>query len=238
MQFFFIRHAQSDNNLLWLRTGSSDGRNCDPELTPTGVKQAQHLAAFLKQSGSEPVSNNAADFRPVQLTHLYSSLMIRALETGAAISKTIGLPLVGWRDLHETGGIYLKDAETEVRHGLPGNTRAELLQRFAGLELAQGEYETGWWNRPYEEAHEQPQRARRVLARLYELHSGSHDRVGVVSHVGFYNLLMMGLGQIPEEARMIFALNNAAITRIDFNEDHCSVVYMNRQEFLPPDLIT
>ena len=49
MQFYFIRHGQSENNALWERTGSSEGRSEDPELTALGHRQAKRLAQFLRQ---------------------------------------------------------------------------------------------------------------------------------------------------------------------------------------------
>jgi hypothetical protein len=35
-----------------------------------------------------------------------------------------------------------------------------------------------------------------------------------------------------------FGLNNAAITRIDFNADGVALEYMNRIDFMPKDLVT
>ena len=49
MQFYFIRHGQSENNALWERGGPQSERRADPELTELGHKQAQHLAQFLAQ---------------------------------------------------------------------------------------------------------------------------------------------------------------------------------------------
>ncbi|MCA1554236.1 MAG: histidine phosphatase family protein, partial [Chloroflexi bacterium] len=55
MQLYFIRHAQSLNNHLWDQTGDSTGRSEDPELTPTGWKQAELLAAFVSRSAARAV---------------------------------------------------------------------------------------------------------------------------------------------------------------------------------------
>ena len=33
MRFYFIRHAQSENNRLWAETGTAEGRRIDPTLT-------------------------------------------------------------------------------------------------------------------------------------------------------------------------------------------------------------
>jgi len=50
---------------------------------------------------------------------------------------------------------------------------------------------------------------------------------------------MMGaiLG-LPEPNGHFFVMDNAAVTRIQFEEDRTLVVYTNRTDFLPDDLIT
>jgi hypothetical protein len=35
-----------------------------------------------------------------------------------------------------------------------------------------------------------------------------------------------------------FKVFNTSITRIDFNDDHVSMTYLNRADFLPPELLT
>ncbi len=126
MQLYYVRHAQSENNALWDRTGSSEDRSEDPELSEMGKRQAVRVAKFLSET-DESVEGYAHDSQNrggFGLTHLYSSLMIRSVETGTAISEATGVPLMGWKDLHETGGIYLKNPETGEREGLPGNKRS------------------------------------------------------------------------------------------------------------------
>jgi broad specificity phosphatase PhoE len=62
--------------------------------------------------------------------------------------------------------------------------------------------------------------------------------VALVSHGGFYNGFLRAVLQIPEEILGWFALNNAAITRIDFEEKTPAIQYMNRVDHLPAELIT
>jgi hypothetical protein len=128
MQLYFIRHGQSENNALWMSTGSHIGRSEDPGLTEVGRQQSELLAQFLSQADSTP--QQLADFQNVAgfgITHLYTSLMIRAVATGTIIAKALDLPLVAWEDLHEYGGIYLRDEQTDERIGLPG--RNALISR-------------------------------------------------------------------------------------------------------------
>jgi 2,3-bisphosphoglycerate-dependent phosphoglycerate mutase len=242
MQFYFIRHGQSENNYLWDRTGSSKGRSIDAELTPVGRQQAEILAQFLHRADPGAARNgrdsqNAAGFG---ITHLYSSLMIRAVTTGTIVADALGLPLVAWVDAHETGGIYLEDEQDgELRRtGQPGNGRSYFETHYPGLVLPESLDETGWWNRPFEEPEQRPIRARRFLHDLMERHGNSEDRIAVVSHGAFYNQLLAALFKMTDKDNLWFILNNAAITRIDFCAEGVDVVYLNRVDFLPRELIT
>jgi 2,3-bisphosphoglycerate-dependent phosphoglycerate mutase len=240
MQFYFIRHGQSANNLLWDRTGSTNGRSADPELSRAGRRQAEYLALFLRLSGTTSVARgrdgqNLAGFG---VTHLYTSLMIRAVATGTAVARALDLPLVAWDDLHESGGIYLDDEQTGEPVGLAGSNRAFFEAHYPGLVLPESLDETGWWNRPFEEPEQRPLRARRFLDDLLERHGDSQDRVAVISHGGFYNHLLAAVLGIPNIEDFWFVLNNTAITRIDFNAERVFPVYLNRAEFLPRELVT
>ncbi|HMD89322.1 MAG TPA: histidine phosphatase family protein [Anaerolineaceae bacterium] len=241
MQLFFIRHAQSENNLLLEQTGSNDVRCVDPELTHLGYQQAQVLAEFLGRSQSVVKMNRASasqNIQAIQLTHLYTSLMIRAVATGVEISKTTGLPLMGWLDLHELGGIYQKNPQTGMKAGLPGHSKAYFEQRYPELILPDSVGEQGWWNRPHEPNQQGLSRARCVLQELYTRHGGSNDRVGLISHGDFYQMFLPVIfGQTPENLPF-FQLNNAAITRIDLEANKIRVMYLNRMDYIPANLIT
>jgi 2,3-bisphosphoglycerate-dependent phosphoglycerate mutase len=69
-------------------------------------------------------------------------------------------------------------------------------------------------------------------------HGGTEDRVAVISHGGFYNDFLAALLALPSRDGFWFALNNAAITRVDFLEGRTTLVYTNRASYLPGDLIT
>jgi len=240
MQFYFIRHGQSENNALWKRTGSSKGRSVDPELTEIGRQQSEILARFLRRSDPDLVVNgrdsqNVAGFG---ITHLYSSLMIRAVATGAAIARALDLPLVAWGDVHERGGIYLKDEGTDERIGQSGHHRAYFEAHYPDLVLPDSLGEAGWWNRPFEEHEQTLPRAQRFWRDLMERHGHTDDRVAVVSHGGFYNDLLAVILNLPERERYWFALKNAAISRIDVDEETIGLVYLNRVDFLPKELVT
>ena len=262
MQLYFIRHGQSANNALWDKTGSSSGRSHDPTLTEIGRRQAHLLGAFLRDAGtgSAPDGQDLQNAAGFGLTHLYTSLMVRAVETGTIVTQALQIPLVAWVDLHEGGGIYLDDEESGERVGQPGNPRSYFEQNYPGLVLPDWLDESGWWNRPFESRTERRIRACRVMDELLRRHGNSNDRVALISHGGFYNHLMAVLLKPPEvdrppspqavealtgdnvimtdEREVWFSMNNTAITRIDFVEEEVKLVYMNRLDFLPPELVT
>lgn len=242
MQLYFIRHGQSENNRLWAETGSLEARNEDPVLTPVGRRQAAALANFLRGADQgEPARDLSWDAQNIQgfdLTHLYCSLMVRAVETGQAVARALDLPLVGWPEIHETGGIHIHDAETGERVGRPGHGRSFFEKNHPELLLPGSVAEEGWWNRPFEEYEVRRERAREFLEELARRHGDRDDRVAVISHGGFYNHVMRCLLEMPEDRSRWFTINNAAITRIELGEERTWVHYMNRCDFLPEELIT
>jgi 2,3-bisphosphoglycerate-dependent phosphoglycerate mutase len=240
MQLYFIRHAQSENNVLWDRTGSWQGRSVDPELSEVGQRQAALLAQFLacQSVDFDPTHRDDHNRDGFGLTHIYTSLMVRAVATGTAIAEALNLPLLAWIDLHETGGIYYDHPETGEPIGLPGRTRAEFEERFPKLILPDSLDHHGWWNRPVETQAEQALRAQRVLGELNERHGNTPHRVAVISHGAFYNWLLAALLKLPSKDGMWFGINNVAMTRIDFYDGETAIRYMNRTDYLPKELIT
>jgi 2,3-bisphosphoglycerate-dependent phosphoglycerate mutase len=242
MQFYFIRHAQSENNLRWLETGSDSGRDSDPALTTLGWRQAGRLARFLRQpvtgSGRASTDDDPQNVLGFGLTHLYCSLMVRAVATGSVLADALGLPLVAWEGVHEVGGIHVRDEETGEHTGLPGKNRAYFEGHYPRLVLPDSLGAEGWWNRPFETFEERPHRAHRVLEELLERHGGTGHRVAVISHGGFYNHLMQAVLGLQGPEVPWFSMNNAAMTRVDFEEEATWIQYTNRADFLTREMIT
>ncbi|MFQ5616536.1 MAG: histidine phosphatase family protein [Anaerolineales bacterium] len=246
MQLYFIRHGQSENNALWESTHSSEGRIPDPDLTDLGRKQAGAAAKFLSRSNLDTRDNqwDSGDRAGFGITHVYTSLMLRAVATANTIAIALNLPLLGWEDIHEWGGIYGWDKELNIPISLPGRARTFFEARYPNMVLPGTFNDEGWWNRPYETDENIPIRARRVLRDLLEKHGEGNDRVVMVSHGGFYNYFLAAVLDLSVEAvfrnkdrQIWFVLNNTAITRIDFTPGSTALVYLNRTDFLPDDLI-
>ncbi|MBN1260362.1 MAG: histidine phosphatase family protein [Anaerolineae bacterium] len=240
MQLYYVRHAQSENNLLWELTGGSDGRRVDPELTERGWQQARHLAEFLSgddfhASWREPDVQNISGFG---ITHIYCGLMLRTVQTGSLVARALGLPLLGWADIHETGGMFVVDPETGEYAGQPGQTRSAFAEAFPDLVLPEEATEEGWWNRPFEAREARSPRARRVLDTLLERHGDTDDRVVMVSHGGFFNHFMGAVVGLEKRDGLWLHMNNAAITRIDFTPEYRLLMYLNRLDYMPRDLIS
>ncbi|HPH98338.1 MAG TPA: histidine phosphatase family protein [Anaerolineaceae bacterium] len=240
MQLYFIRHGQSANNLRYEQTLSSAGRVDDPELTETGHLQAQCLARLLSRPGVDRAINyDEHNIRGFGLTHIYCSLLVRAIDTASYVSKALQLPLVGLESIHEAGGVYLDDPETGEPHGKPGKSRAYLAERFPHLTLPDEMHNDGWWNcRPRETSPQAAERASRVLAWLLETHGGTDHRVALVSHAAFSYYFFCAVLKIPYENGPWIGLGNTCITRYDFLPEEVRVVYVNRGDHLPPELVT
>jgi 2,3-bisphosphoglycerate-dependent phosphoglycerate mutase len=253
MQLYFIRHGQSENNALWDLTGGNFERSSDPKLTDAGRQQAVLLASFLAQSGpgkqiEQWDPQNASGFG---LTHLYTSLMVRAVDTASVVAHALNLPLYAFPDIHESGGIYLDDPETGRPTGLPGNKRSFFETNYPELILSDDIGEEGWWARKFETRLERRERAQRVLTELWRKHGNTQDRIAIFSHGGFFNHFIAEIFDIPWQdghrspdasngmpgGRWLL-MNNAAITRLDFDQEEIRLVYQNRTDYLPRELIT
>lgn len=182
VRFVLIRHGQSGNNLLWAQTGGSTGRHPDAPLTDLGHEQARRLAAA------------AADgVLPWPVTHLYTSLMTRAVQTAAPLADALDLPLRGSLDIYETSGPYEEDEVTGARSPHPGALRADLLALSTRLDLPDAAGADGWWRSSVEDGWEiSAARARRAIAALRSGHDEG-DVVALVTHGAFTQHLIRAL---------------------------------------------
>jgi 2,3-bisphosphoglycerate-dependent phosphoglycerate mutase len=246
MEFYFIRHGQSQNNANW---GNSNYKESpDPALTESGHEQARLLAEFLKknQTISPGQDWNIQNRYGFGLTHIYTSLMERAAFTAAPIAQALDIPLIAWKEIHEEGGIFSRGDKSNLV-GLPGRPRSFFMENFQTITLPDGLDETGWWNRPFEAEEERQPRADQVFAELLARHRDREGqpeaRVALVSHGGFFMRLVSAILQLPwrqaaHGLKSWFALNNCSISRCDIRGDEVTLAYLNRTDHLPDHLIT
>jgi len=249
MHLYFIRHGQSTNNANWANK-EEEGyeRSADPPLTDLGFRQAQALANYIvssRFSSDEP--KNIGEYRHnLNFTHLYSSLMLRAIQTGTILSETLGIPLYGLPEVHEIGGIYL---ETLIGGNLTttqeyGVTPLYLQENFPDFKLHQPINERGWWQGGVEPAGAPLSRATAAINLLKERHLGTNDHVAVVTHGGFFNSMARMLFSVqpnePEnrKLRTWFSFCNCAVSRIDFVNGRIEWIYHNFTNFLDDELVT
>ena len=241
LQLYFIRHGQSTNNIILdeKKEGYLLARRTDPELTPIGVAQAELLADALAQpyntNGNDP--QNRAGFG---LTHLYCSMMIRAVKTGVAIAEKTHLPLVAWPELHETGGLFDTEmvGDEPVFMGQSGPGRSYFATHFPRLVLPEDLPESGWYNREKEPRESYAIRAQAIFDRIMAEHGGTDHRVGLVMHGGIFARIISAIFNLQAENYWLL-MNNCAVSRVDVRPDgKITLVYLNKVDHLPDHLIT
>ncbi len=242
LQIYFIRHGQSENNVVMDEVDRDEylfHRVTDPQLTEKGKRQAALVANFLVHGegfeGYDP--QNRIGFG---LTHLYCSLMSRAIQTALPISRTTGLPLIAWPEVHENGGVFRAEKQDEsfVWIGLPGKGRSHFVNTYPELVIPDDIPEEGWWNWEKEPHSHYGIRARSVVDQLLERHGGTNDRVAIVMHGGIFTRILGAFLDIQAEHYWI-NMNNCGISRVDIRDDgRVMLAYTNKTDFLPDDLIT
>jgi 2,3-bisphosphoglycerate-dependent phosphoglycerate mutase len=242
-QLYFIRHGQSTNNTIYDEAGREHylfHRSLDPDLTQSGVKQAELTAEAMAKPAIED-GYDPQNRMGYGITHLYCSLMVRAIKTGLAISRWTGIRLVAWPEIHETGGLF--DVERQengepLHVGKSGPGRSFFEETFPELVIPDDLTEEGWWNQEMEHREDSFGRAGRIIARLKEMHGGTQDRVAIITHGGIFARILSSLFEVGAE-KYWFLMNNCAISRLDFSDDgRFSLMYLNKVDHLPDDLIT
>ena len=227
MQLYYIRHAQSHNNALYVLTGSESARQADPEITATGWQQARSLADFLAVGNH--TGRQTAPGTPEEAAKNASA------PTGDPIPDNPNLVFDpddlqnarGFGFTHLYCSLMVRTIQTASvvaqKLDMPLQALSDLHEgggifladpdsgELVGLpgndhsyfntnfpELILPDFPAGgWWNRPFETREQRVQRAKRLLAELLARHGGSDDRIALVSHGGFYNYLMGAILDIP-----------------------------------------
>ncbi|GMA19850.1 histidine phosphatase family protein [Arsenicicoccus piscis] len=210
MELIVIRHGQSENNRLFAETGSRVGRTPDPALSEEGELEVAALAAGLADAG---------------ITHLYSALTRKSLQTASALAETLGVPVVGRADLGGVGGLYQIHGSTSTRQAFPGLTPEEMREACPGVQLPDTLTDGEPWDGSFERESDAPARAGALIGELQDTHD-QDDVVAVVTHPHFGQLLLQtGVG-FRGDARA-FVLDTASATAVQLG-DKPVALYVNR----------
>lgn len=240
MQVFFVRHGQSENNAIWARTQTGEGRVPDPLITEIGKRQMGYTAQFLDFCLTPDISREADPscvFDSANV-YLYCSLMERSIQSGLIIRERLNISLQANLDIHENGGIYHHDPETNEPVGETGKSKSYFEINYPDLKLPEGVPEGGWWDRDYETREQRKKRAERALDVIKERHANTSDSIILVSHGGFYNYFLRAVFAAESPDHTWFELFNGAITLFYFEEDFVKIFYNNRFDFIPTELVT
>jgi 2,3-bisphosphoglycerate-dependent phosphoglycerate mutase len=247
VQIVLVRHGQSTNNARYagavaagLGAGEGEGqipaelryypgRVPDPGLSPLGVRQAEALGKALL--------GERAPFAP---THLYASLVTRAVQTARPLAEASGLPVVLHPDAYEVGGIHTFDPQTCTRQARPGATLQQLREHCRSVQAPPGLFQAPDqpWSGGLETRDEQAlPRAHCLLAWLRETH-GPDDVVIVVSHQYFSQFVLaaaFGWGGPPWRR---FRIDNTGHLSLHLDDRHGSIDWVNRVDHLDPADVT
>ncbi len=248
MKLYLIRHGESANNAFDSGTGEQGARVPDPELTEIGHQQAKLLAGHMADPQGDPLQHPSTNRRDVQrefgLTHIYCSLMTRSILTAQYVAQACGLPLIAHAEIFESEGVY-EEASDGTKTGVPGPDRDYFSTRFSDIQLPETLGDGGWYNRPFETKDKFLRRSKQIVQEFLHRHAGTDDTVAMVIHGDLIDQLVndfVGVERRPANYDIHWvanwAVHNTAITRIDFIAESRVVVYTNRTQHLPPEMIT
>jgi 2,3-bisphosphoglycerate-dependent phosphoglycerate mutase len=232
MRLYLIRHGQSANNAFFTANGAAHrtadtqgypGRVPDPALTPQGHQQAAALAEAIR-----------AGRTLLPLTHLYSSLTLRAVQTATYLADALDLPVRLRADLYEVGGVHRFDTATGTRHAMAGHSIRQLKVGCPRAVATADSDQDLPWHGGFETEDDALPRARRLLTDLRRIHGGSTDAVGLVTHQHFGQFLLADVLGISGPPWRRFRIDNTAHVAIDFTRPDPEVHWVNRSDHLSP----
>lgn len=185
-RLILIRHGHTSSNSSG---GSRMSGWTDTSLSDRGWRQ---VACLVRRMTTEPAAA------------VYSSPLLRALQTARPVAETAGVELLLEPDLRE---IYCGEVDgwpvEEVRRHHPDLWETNLRQDDEGFRWPGGE--------SYRELRE---RSLSALCRIAAAHSG--ERVAVVTHAGVISQVMGWLGGIGPARWECHRPDNCSLTELDW----------------------
>lgn len=183
MKIHLIRHGRTD----WNDLNHIQGKN-DIPLNLTGIAQAEALGNTLKQQN-------------LQVSHIYTSFLLRAKQTAEIISNILNVPCDILDGLEE---VNLGDWE-----GLSWDEVKQLFPRRYEAFLHNRRYTKASGGESYEDM------LMRLLPALKKLAATCDRDVIVVTHSGVIMPLLCYLNNTPFEEMRTYKVKNTSVTTID-----------------------
>jgi len=239
LRVIFIRHGESENNILCRVSFDhyKKYRKPDPKLSKLGEAQALAAADYFEKN--PPVVS--------PISQILVSPMTRALMTAKPIAEKLKLAPVVWADLYEVGGCF--GGQEGNFWGDGGLKRSDMKTQFPKFKLPSNITEKGWYPRGLKkESTEHGQRRAAALAeRLRDMAMGveGDKNVLVVAHFDTIDLLMRNLLEINADVKdthpgVVCQHYNAALSCIDIDSKAtrpAKLLFANRADHLPYDLV-
>ena len=237
MTIFIVRHGEGFHNtpkaLEYLRS-----RGPDPVLTPRGVKQARYLGRYIRRHW-HPTGSHWPGHRGLSIDRIYSSPMLRCLQTAIAMRGRLDMPIHVEPDLHECGGLDWRTESGEV-FSTTGITTSQLATLAPNLVTHERITEKGWWFEGEERPEQWEPRGARVARWIEELVNEGIDSVILVTHAGIGGVVLRDLmGDLVYDSHW-FRLNNASLTRLEIKPETGRRIlhFHNSVNHLPHRLMT
>ncbi len=186
IKIYFLRHGRQDSLLC----------NVDVSLSREGRMQAELAGKRLKAFGIQAV---------------YTSDMLRAIETGEEINKYINAPFKIYRNLRE---IEFGDLE--------GYTDEELHNRYADFYEERDKFEK---DIPFPGGENGEQCFERMMSAVMDIigecKAKGYERIAIVSHGGALRCFLAGILGMDMAKRLLFVktMENCSITEIDYDDN-------------------
>lgn len=207
MRLLLIRHAESANQAIEHLEDYAKLRHPDPPLTTQGQRQAQTLADWL-----------ANENRDRKITHLYTSPMLRAVQTVAPLAAALNLTVQPLLEAHECGGVT--SGPIGNFQPLPGQSWSVLQGVCPSLQPPKSPAGQTWVGgaEPWDQAVFQG-RAKRVAQQLENNHVKG-EVVALITHHDFAAYLLAELlgGEAVGDGTWRFSLANTAMNCLERRE--------------------
>ncbi|HEY7781715.1 MAG TPA: histidine phosphatase family protein [Ktedonobacterales bacterium] len=192
MRLFIARHGECRAQV---EPASAD--NGDTPLTEHGRQQAHDLGRRLAGE---------------RISHIIASPLARALETASIVTASV---------IAETAGDRRAEVWPDLREGMRNRfrfpPRADLMARYPLADLP-SEFDADGREYAADTVVSLRERAEGVLARMRE-RFGEGDRLVVVTHGGFYSVLLHAILGIPPERMCWFDFDNCALTVVSLKPE-------------------